>query len=157
MVVVGHSGEREGGEGLFAVRDLPAKTVAAFYNGVRLAGCDLQGWEEEEEADCDYRIYVNMINLQEVQDDGSDVDVEERLDIPGQYRSVSQYCATLAHKCNHSFSPNCEFSQYLHPRYGLLPCILTTRPVRQGEELLTYYRYLLSDCPQWYSDLWDRS
>ena len=67
MVVVGHSGEREGGEGLFAVRDLPAKTVAAFYNGVRLAGCDLHGWEEEEEADCDYRIYVNMINLQEVQ------------------------------------------------------------------------------------------
>ena len=68
MVVVGHSGEREGGEGLFAARDLPANTVAAFYNGVRLAGCDLQGWEEEEEeADCDYRIYVNMINLQEVQ------------------------------------------------------------------------------------------
>ena len=62
--MVGPSGESEGGEGLFAVRDLPAKTVAAFYNGVRLAGCDLQGWEE---GDCDYRIYVNMINIQEVQ------------------------------------------------------------------------------------------
>ena len=65
-VVVGQSGEREGGQGLFAARDLPPNTVAAFYNGVRLAGCDLQDWEEE--GDCDYKIYVNMIALQEVQE-----------------------------------------------------------------------------------------
>ena len=71
--------------------------------------------------------------------------------------SPEQYSATLGHKCNHSFSPNCQFSIYLHPRYGRLPCLLTSKAVGAGQELLTYYRYLLSDCPQWYSDLWDRT
>ena len=57
----------------------------------------------------------------------------------------------------------------------MIPCIQTTQRVYRGEELLTYYRlvgekildpvnpypyvvrYLLSDCPDWYSDLWDRT
>ena len=66
MVVVGQSGERGGGEGLFAARDLSPNTVAAFYNGVRLAGRNQQEEEEEEEEDCDYKIFVNQINLDQV-------------------------------------------------------------------------------------------
>ena len=62
-----------------------------------------------EEGDCDYRIFGYMVN------EGEDVDGEERLDIPPCYRSTEQYRASLGHKCNHSFSPNCYFSQYLHP------------------------------------------
>ena len=35
------------------------------------------------------------------------------------FRSTAAYCATLGHKCNHSFNPNCHFSQYNHPRWSL--------------------------------------
>ena len=26
------------------------------------------------------------------------------------------YCATLAHKTNHSFTPNCQWDNFFHPR-----------------------------------------
>ena len=42
---------------------------------------------------------------------GEEEDIHCKLDIPLEYRGIEQYCATLGHKCNHSFSPNCYFSQ----------------------------------------------
>ncbi len=45
------------GEGLFAARDLPAGTIAAFYNGVRLPY--VLGGPKEEWATSGYKIYVN--------------------------------------------------------------------------------------------------
>ena len=57
------------GEGLFAARDLPAGTIAAFYNGVRLPyvlGGPKEIWETSG-----YKIYVN-----------ADFKSGERMDIP---------------------------------------------------------------------------
>ena len=34
------------------------------------------------------------------------LNAETDLDIPTNYRSLSDYCATLGHKANHSFRPN---------------------------------------------------
>ena len=40
----------------------------------------------------------------------------EQMDIPLEMRDTSVYCATSAHKINHSFQPNCRFSRFNHPR-----------------------------------------
>lgn len=63
----------------------------AFYNGLRLPGL------EPEDADWEDRGYRIMI--------GEDA----RMDIPEAERSTSVYRASLGHKIQHSFSPNCEF------------------------------------------------
>ena len=125
------------------------------------------------------------------------VEEMEQMDIPLELRDTSMYCATSAHKINHSFQPNCRFSRFNHPRleqkcvfdkvhyhfsekrFGPLPCVTTTQQVKAGEELFSYYRftqseiqphdfrmytvqdaflfrYLLSDCPEWYLNLWEQ-
>ena len=38
------------------------------------------------------------------------------LDIPCDMRRLDQYCATLAHKANHSFAPNTRWGRMEHPR-----------------------------------------
>ena len=38
------------------------------------------------------------------------------MDIPKGYHQLRQYCATLAHKANHSFTPNVEWGIFEHPR-----------------------------------------
>ena len=85
----------------------------------------------------------------------SDDEYFESLDIPRNMRSITSYCATLAHKVNHSFHPNCRFGDYCHPLYGDIRCIVTVKPVEKGEELLVHYNYYLDDCPGWYRELWD--
>ena len=43
------------------------------------------------------------------------------MDLPPDYRSYCQYSASLAHKLNHSFSPNCDWDNVYHPCLGLVP------------------------------------
>ena len=57
MIVCRRSDVDGAGEGLFAVRDLPVGTIAAFYNGVRLPY--VLGGPKEEWATSGYKIYVN--------------------------------------------------------------------------------------------------
>ena len=133
----------ESGEGLFALQPLASGTVVSFYNGVRLpASLEDGDWDDGA-----YRIFVHPWDCKEE-------DSLERMDIPVKMRDLGEYCATLGHKINHSFSPNCQFSHYSHPLYGEIPCVVTTQHVDKGEELFSYYHYLLSDCPEWYAALW---
>ena len=148
MVEVKTSNAEDAGEGVFALQNIPTKTVVAFYNGVRIPGDEAD--TEDSWDDCSYRIFVAI-------DDDTDIDNDdtERVDMPVQFRSTKNYCATVGHKINHSFNPNCKFSKYIHPMFGPIPCIITTEHVIAGQELFTYYKYLLSDCPAWYSTLWE--
>ena len=73
-----------------------------------------------------------------------------RLDIPPDMRE--SYCSTLGHKACHSFSPNCEYSWAVHPRFGKIRSIVSLRRLEQGEEVLTDYKYSYSKAPQWYRD-----
>jgi len=150
LIEVRGSGVDGGGEGVYAKVDLPPDTVVAFYNGVRLPPGG-QGDDEDDWEKCSYRIFLHS-------EDGEEDEVEEmeQMDIPSELRDSSVYCATSAHKINHSFQPNCRFSRFNHPRFGPLPCVTTTQQVKEGEELFSYYRYLLSDCPDWYLKLWDQ-
>ena len=91
------------------------------------------------------------------------VDEMEQMDIPVELRDTSVYCATSAHKINHSFQPNCRFSRFNHPRleqpvskspisfsshrrFGPIPCVTTTQHVKEGEELFSYYRFKDKAC-----------
>ena len=100
----------------------------AFYNGSR-ANPDLfdpSSWETNN-----YRIY-----------DPADVP-QGTIDIPDWAQSTSHYCASLAHKCNHSFTPNAQFVVFDHPKFGLIPSVSSTADIRQGEEVSITLSYIL--------------
>ena len=86
------------GEGVFLKTDVVAGTVVAFYNGIRVTKADDSSW-----GDCSYRIFIKNEESEEA-DDEYDI-----LDIPPEFRGTNSYSATLAHKINHSFRPNCKF------------------------------------------------
>lgn len=76
------------GEGLFARRDLAAGEVASFYAGQRCthAEVDSRDWDAND----------NTMSL----------DADTVIDVSAEFVMTSQYCATLGHKANHSFTPN---------------------------------------------------
>ena len=64
---------------------------------------------------------------------------------------MRRFRSTLGHKLNHSFSPNVRFETVDSPRFGIVMCMRTTRPIRRGEELLNHYGYRVTkDAPLWY-------
>ena len=77
------------------------------------------------------------------------LDEDFDLDIPDNMISTSQYKASLGHKVCHSFRPNCELDNFEHPRFGLIKCIVTLRPIAKDEELTVHYEYDLSVAPSW--------
>ena len=86
----------EAGEGLFAKRILPKGSLVAIFNGVRKR--DINGLPSPNSA---YKIcFIRGVDL----------------DIPESAISAKKYCATLAHKACHSFTPNAGFYIFEHPR-----------------------------------------
>ena len=83
------------GEGLFAKIDLSHGRIVALYNGIRLRSVRDDGSNLDDDGDSfSYRIRLN-----------SAIDI----DIPVACRHLDVYCATLAHKANHSFTPNARY------------------------------------------------
>ncbi|KAK7818475.1 hypothetical protein U0070_013034 [Myodes glareolus] len=85
------------------------------------------------------------------------LDEETVIDVPEPYNHVSKYCASLGHKANHSFTPNCIYDMFVHPRFGPIKCIRTLRAVEAEEELTVAYGYDHSppgksgpEAPEWY-------
>ncbi len=95
------SNVQSAGEGLFAIRNLPAQTIVSYYNGVKV-----EPSEEYSSSSYSYQIYVDWSNT-----DGSAF-----VDIPLECISSNSYRASLGHKANHSFNPNCCFISVDHPR-----------------------------------------
>ena len=71
------------------------------------------------------------------------------IDIPEKFWELKNYNASLAHKTNHSFMPNSEFMVFDHPRFGVIPCVLSTHDIKKGEEIFVHYGYDLDGCPDW--------
>ena len=142
MVEVRQSMVEGAEEGLFSRKEVTAGAVLAFYNGIRREKPQDSNpaWREEENA---YKIFdpTNKAGV---------------VDIPGHFRSLDNYCASLAHKTNHSFIPNCEFGEFHHPRFGLVPCLQAIHSIAAGEEIFVWYGYELDYCPAWYMDAWAR-
>ena len=89
------------GDGLYALRDIPEKTIVAYYNGIRL----MPG-ETYTSTSYNYQIYVDWLNT----------DDSPSIDIPRECVDAGSYCASLAHKANHGFKPNCRYVPADHPR-----------------------------------------
>ncbi len=129
------------GDGLFALRELPEGRVVSFYNGV----CVRPG-ESYSTDNLDYQIYV----------DWTDTDRSAFMDVPRACADVSSYRASLAHKANHSFRPNCCYVAVDHPRFGRIPALKTLRLVSRDEELFAHYKYDMALAPEWYQRAWER-
>ena len=54
------------------------------------------------------------------------------MDIPPHYVSLENYRATLAHKINHSFTPNCGWDTIEHPVFGKIPSVVALTDVQRG-------------------------
>jgi len=126
----------QGGEGLFAKRDIERREVVALYNGIKVK---TGTYASEHMPRSDYRIRLN-----------GDID----MDIPKGYHQLGQYCATLAHKANHSFTPNVEWGLFEHPRFGLIRSLKAMRPLVKGEEILVNYCMTVARSPEWYRQVW---
>ncbi|KAG8592708.1 hypothetical protein GDO81_000597 [Engystomops pustulosus] len=127
------------GEGLYTKVSVEPRTVMSFYNGVRITHqeVDSRDWSQNG----------NTISL----------DDETVIDVPDPYYMTNKYCASLGHKANHSFSPNCMYDTFVHPRFGPIKCIRTIRAVEKDEELTVAYGYNHNsagmngpEAPEWY-------
>ena len=52
--------------------------------------------------------------------------------------------------------PNAELVIFDHPRFGLVPSILSTQDIAENEEVFVHYGYELDDCPDWYESAWSQ-
>ncbi|KAL4641733.1 histone-lysine N-methyltransferase SETD7 isoform X2 [Arapaima gigas] len=127
------------GEGLFAKIDVEPNTVMAFYNGVRITHTEVDSR--------DWSLNGNTISLDE----------DTVIDVPEPFTDVKKYCASLGHKANHSFTPNCIYDSFVHPRFGSIKCVRATRSVQRDEELTVAYGYDHTpsgksgpEAPEWY-------
>ncbi|XP_061581924.1 histone-lysine N-methyltransferase SETD7 [Cololabis saira] len=138
-VFVGDSTIRGAGQGLFTRMDAEPGTIMAFYNGVRIthSEVDSRAWA----------LNGNTISLDE----------DTVIDVPQPFDQMERYCASLGHKANHSFTPNCKYDPFVHPRFGLIKCIRTLSAVQKDEELTVAYGYdhdptgkTGPEAPDWY-------
>uniref|UniRef100_F6YBN1 SET domain containing 7, histone lysine methyltransferase n=2 Tax=Monodelphis domestica TaxID=13616 RepID=F6YBN1_MONDO len=127
------------GEGLFSKVAVGPNTVISFYNGIRIT--------HQEVDDRDWDLNGNTLSL----------DDETVIDVPEPYNHTSKYCASLGHKANHSFTPNCIYDVFAHPRFGPIKCIRTKQAVERDEELTVAYGYdhnppgkSMPEAPEWY-------
>jgi len=134
------------GEGMYARRDFKAGTHLSFYNGIRMSTDELDDDSKEDWEGNAYKI-MDLLGPDEA------TGKEGVIDIPPEYVSVKRYRASLAHKANHSFTPNAKFSLFEHPRFGKVPAVMLTEDVGAGNEVMVSYDYALDDAPPWYQQL----
>ena len=91
------------------------------------------------------------MDLLETEETESDV-----LDIPPEYQDTQHYCASLAHKANHSFKSNAKFTLFSHPRFGWVPALVTLIPVPHGSEVVVNYDYALMRTSPWFTALYSQ-
>ncbi|QQP37689.1 SET domain containing (Lysine methyltransferase) 7, partial [Caligus rogercresseyi] len=126
------------GDGLFARRSVGPLTLLALFNGVKIreATAHRGQWSLQT---TEYRIALKR---------------DMSLDIPAGNASLSKYCASLGHKCCHSFRPNSFFEEIVHPRFGHIMSLISQKSIRIGEEITVSYNYDLARAPPWYRDAW---
>ena len=141
MVKVATSKVPFANEGLFAARKIEPNTILAFYNGKRIRPRSKEDVDDPDWEKNAYKIFDPS------RKNGT-------IDIPLEFRCLDHYKATLAHKTNHSFLPNAEFVSYDHPKYGLVPSLVSNHDIKEGEEIFVHYGYHLDGCPEWYEEAW---
>lgn len=161
-------------EGLFARKDLEINTTVAFYHGTRSA--------QNQQISSALRISLSRARPEEYDPDTWETNnykifdpadmPDGTIDIPVWAQSSQAYTASLAHKTNHSFLPNCQFVVYDHPKFGLIPSVSTIADIPAGAEITVAggevlhwtvlwcevaYGYEWSEAPEWYKLAWSKS
>jgi len=127
-VEVKKSDHEDAGEGLFAKIVFTAGDLVSILNGTRVVPSIHEDWS-------DYKVHFST---------------EFDIDIPDDMRRTDQYCSTLAHKANHSFTPNTKWGRMDHPKFGMVVTLLALRSITEGEEITVNYNYNLAIAPAWY-------
>lgn len=122
-------------------KKIEKNTIVAFYNGIRIlpGSSESKTWDEDG-----YKIFDPSTKP------------AGTIDIPEKFRDLKNYCASLAHKTNHSFIPNTEFVVFDHPRWGVIPCLASIHAIQEDEEIFVKYGYDLDFCPDWYLAAWEQ-
>jgi len=118
------------GEGLFSKVLFRSGDLVSMLNGTRVIPSLDEEWS-------DYKVHFN-----------TDFDI----DIPDDMRRLDQYCSTLAHKANHSFSPNTTWGRMDHPKFGLIVTLIAKEQILPGEEVTVNYNYHQTVAPAWYKE-----
>lgn len=138
---------RLGGEGLFARLDTPKNTLLAYYSGFKIPVNSLEdiwvgevgGEDIAESLDSEDSKVKELIERKSYL---IALDPEHDIDMPPEIGlDSSKYVATLGHKTNHWFSPNCYFGWAVHPRHGRIRSVVSLRAISAGEELTVDYDY----------------
>ena len=130
---------KNAGEGLFAITNIPQDTVICFYHGIYL-----KEGQNSPQDNWDYQIFI----------DWQTAPASPALDILPDAWAYKNYKASLGHKVNHSWQPNCMYAKFNHPVFGHTALgVRTIKSVEKGEELTAHYRYDPQACPDWYYDL----
>ena len=82
------------------------------------------------------------------------------MDIPLLYTSTENYRASLGHKINHSFAPNCRWDVVQHPVFGRIPRIVALVDIQKDQELTCHYMIDMQEAGAnpnltWYLEQWD--
>jgi len=148
-VYVGKSKMSEhAGDGLFVRHDVPANTTICFYNGIRVKPGEKAPYENGG-----YQIFVDWNKKSAITSD--------YMDIPPDYVSVKRYKASIGHKINHSFDPNCRWGVIEHPTFGRVPRVVTIKNLKADEELSCHYMIDMGAAAaedakcSWYVELWE--
>ena len=96
------------GQGLFAKQSVEKGCVVAYFAGVVVDGQQCNNSE--------YSIsWTGGLGL----------------DIPEDLRQT--YCSTLGHKACHSFSPNCQYTWAVHPRFGRIRAVVALKNLKVSQ------------------------
>ena len=144
------------GDGVFAIRNLPAMTPFVVYSGLIYTKYDADLLLEKRSK---LRETLQTLQMPKQWVDKAAEDLEMNLmtaigcdkmyvDIPPEHKDKLK--SSLGHKVNHSFLPNSKYAYLDSARFGLTPAVFTTRLVSAGEELLVSYGYPLRGAPVWY-------
>ena len=140
----------------FAIRDIRKGIPITLYSGLHMTN--------QEQVIFDAAEKVGREHFTEEDDElyfptkyhGSVPECRFTITIPWRQGSLNHFRATLGHKLNHSFKPNCEYGGILDsPRFGLVRAFHTNRDIQKGEELFISYGYSASSGPKWYRQLYD--
>uniref|UniRef100_A0A0K2TBW1 SET domain-containing protein n=2 Tax=Lepeophtheirus salmonis TaxID=72036 RepID=A0A0K2TBW1_LEPSM len=145
-------------QGVFASRDIPKHTTIALYNGIVLRKSELDPYNQRCKDENNKKgIDLNSDEWHAYYKYHASLRIcHFTIIIPINDGSTEKYNATLAHKFNHSFEPNCEFGGILDtPRFGLIRSFPTIRDIKKGEELFISYGYREDGAPPWYKSLYE--
>eukprot|EP00095_Tigriopus_kingsejongensis_P001779 maker-scaffold339_size202159-snap-gene-1.24 protein:Tk01779 transcript:maker-scaffold339_size202159-snap-gene-1.24-mRNA-1 annotation:"hypothetical protein TRIADDRAFT_26073" len=125
MVTVQQSLIPKAGDGVFTSQNVPADTIIAYFNGIRL--------KEKHIFNPVKMFKKKSIYLVEIGE------VDDFLDVLPEFASWESYQASAGHKVNHGKNHNCGYTECEHPRFGNILCLATNQEMKAGTELLTLY------------------